>query len=88
MEQENRKFLSQEELKQLQHKAEQGNAEAQTTLGICYVNGYGVAIDRKRAMKYFGDAAEQGHAEALYQLGICHYYGYGVPSNQSQAAEF
>lgn len=88
MEQENRKFLSQEELKQLQHEAEQGNAEAQTTLGICYVNGYGVAIDRKRAMKYFGDAAEQGHAEALYQLGICHYYGYGVPSNQSQAAEF
>ena len=88
MEQENRKFLSQEELKQLQHEAEQGKAEAQTTLGICYVNGYGVAIDRKRAMKYFGDAAEQGHAEALYQLGICHYYGYGVPSNQSQAAEF
>lgn len=88
MEQENRKFLSQEELKQLQHEAEQGNAEAQTTLGICYVNGYGVAIDRKQAMKYFGDAAEQGHAEALYQLGICHYYGYGVPSNQSQAAEF
>ena len=53
MEQENRKFLSQEELEQLQHEAEQGDAEAQYQLGICYANGYGVTIDQITAVEYF-----------------------------------
>ena len=55
--------------------AEQGNAEAQYSLGVCYLLGNGVGIDRELAFEWFLKAAEQGNASAQYQLG--EYYNYG-----------
>ena len=50
--------------------AEQGQAEAQYTLGFMYAKGEGVPQDYAEAMKWFRKAAEQGHAEAQHNLGV------------------
>jgi hypothetical protein len=45
--------------------AEQGDANAQFHLGICYANGQGVAQDLAEAVRYYRLAAErQNHAGA------------------------
>lgn len=51
--------------------AEQGNAEAQYNLGICYHEGEGVAKDVFEAVKWFRKAAEQGYPTAQSALGWC-----------------
>src|SRR5450756_771360 len=40
--------------------AKQGNADAQTELGVMYDNGQGVTQDYKEALKWFQLAAAQG----------------------------
>ena len=50
--------------------AEQGHAEAQYNLGVCYEKGEGVAQDSSEAVKWFRQAAEQGVAEAQFWLGV------------------
>ena len=45
--------------------AEQGQKEAQYTLGQYYRFGHGVKKDSKKAMYWFGKAAELGHERAL-----------------------
>ena len=42
--------------------AEQGHAEAQFHLGMCYLNGVGVRKDEATAVAWYRKAAEQGYA--------------------------
>jgi len=49
--------------------ADQGNAMAQSNLGVCYVRGDGVPQDKAEAMKWFRLAADQGDADAQRALG-------------------
>ena len=44
--------------------AEQGNAHAQTSLGVMYTNGEGVPRDLVRAYAWYGLAAAQGEENA------------------------
>ena len=67
-----------EELRRLELAAEQGNADAQYSLGYMYVNGEGVTQNDMTAVKWFSLAAEQGHAEAQYSLGDMYLEGQGV----------
>ena len=53
--------------------AEQGNANAQYSLGVLYETGEGVAQDYKTAVKWYTLAAEQGNADAQYNLGDMYY---------------
>lgn len=53
----------------LQSAAEQGDAEAQYRLGMCYLEGRGIPKQSVRAREWFYEAARQGHAEAQYELG-------------------
>ena len=53
--------------------AELGHARARFNLGLCFMNGTGVAPDNQAAALWFGKAADQGLKEAFYPLGICHY---------------
>jgi TPR repeat protein len=47
------------------HKAaEQGNTIAQFRLGVCFMNGQGVAKDLEEAAKWFQKAADQGNTDA------------------------
>ena len=57
-------------LNELLEQAEQGNAEAQYKLGICYFLGRGVEKDPAKAVRWFKKAAEQGHANAQLLLNI------------------
>ena len=43
--------------------AEQGNADAQVSLGSVYLTGQGVQQDSVEAIAWFRRAAEQGHAD-------------------------
>ncbi len=48
--------------------AEQGNARAQTALGLMYAEGQGVSQDYETAVKWYRLAAEQGFASAQNNL--------------------
>jgi hypothetical protein len=58
--------------------AEQGNTDAQNSLGVMYDNGEGVPQDYKVAVKWYTLAAEQGDAGAQYNLGVMYADGEGV----------
>lgn len=65
--------------------AEQGDAEAQKSLGNCYLSGNGVAKDAEEAVKWYSKAAEQGYAKAQFNLANCYRDGIGVEKNYSEA---
>ena len=66
-------------LKKLRPLAEQGNALAQNSLGVMYVEGKGVSQDDDEAIRWFRKAADQGFALAQYNLGGMYGRGEGVP---------
>ena len=68
--------------------AEQGDAEAQTNLGLAYYNGEGVAKDFAEAVRWFRKAAEQGHAEAQLHLGMLYATGDGIPQDDKEAVRW
>ena len=65
--------------------ADQGYANAQYNLGVCYYNGQGVPQDYAQAVKYYRLAADQGLAEAQYNLALCYEKGQGVAKNLNEA---
>ena len=65
--------------------AEQGDALAQESLGVAYVNGQGVAQDYSEAVKWFRLGAEQGNAEAQNNLGAMYAKGRGVTQHYLRA---
>ena len=58
--------------------AEGGDAKAQFSLGMAYLNGQGVERDLATARKWIERSAEQGYAHAQYTLGGLHHGGRGV----------
>jgi TPR repeat protein len=77
--------LTADELKALQQKAEQGDAEAQCTLGMRYVGGLVVPKDYAQGVAWFRKAAEQGYAVAQFNLGMGYASGLGVPQDDVEA---
>ena len=72
----------------LRKAAEQGDANAQCNLGVCYEYGQGVDKDETEATKWYRKAAEQGNANAQFNLGVCYYYGRGIKRSLNNAAEW
>ncbi len=70
-------------IRELRLLCEQGNADAQFSLGAMYRNGLGVPQDYAEAVKWYRKAAEQGHAEAQSNLGVMYYEGRGVPQDDA-----
>ena len=68
--------------------AEQGNADAQTYLGVMYAGGQGVPQDYKTAVKWYKLAAEHGNALAQNYLGLMYRKGQGVPQNDKTAVKW
>ena len=50
--------------------AEQGNAEAQNSLGYCYGNGLGIEKDLIESAKWHRLSAEQGNGDGQYNLAL------------------
>ena len=66
--------------------ANQGNADAQFSLGEMYAEGRGVPQDQAEAAKWYRKAADQGDAKAQYSLGI-HYF-VSAPPNYAEALKW
>jgi len=68
--------------------AEQGDAAAQTMLGVCCLIGKGIEKDSKRAVEWFDKAAKQNDPVAQIMLGFCYYYGEGVQQDYQLAIKW
>lgn len=68
--------------------AEEGDVDAQLSVGMCYYVGIGVETNMEVAVKWFRKAAEQEYASAQYALGFCYMYGQGVDTNKSEAVKW
>ncbi len=77
-----------EAVKLFRQAAEQGNAEAQYKLGMCYFMAFGVENDIYEAVKWYKKAAEQGHSQAQVELSICYENGDGVEENLTEAVKW
>jgi len=75
-------------IEQVKAMAEDGDAEAQYSLGIRYLNGIGLEKNEADAVKWFRKAADQEHLGAQYNLGLCYYNGYGVEKNLAEALKW
>jgi TPR repeat protein len=65
---------------------EQGNAQAQASLGFMAQSGRGLAQDTAEAASWFQKSAEQGVADAQFMLGAFFRDGTGVQQDYSKAA--
>ena len=73
------------DFEQVKKNAEQGDATAQTNLGVMYANGCGVIQNDAEAHVWFSKAAEQGSAVAQRNLGVVYARGRGVTQNTAEA---
>ena len=75
-------------LKEWNSLAEQGDARAQTVMGLMYTNGIGAPRDDVEAVKWFRLAANQGYAQAQYNLGLMYAVGLGVSQDDTEAVKW
>jgi TPR repeat protein len=75
-------------LKEWAPLAEQGQAKAQSNLGLMYNIGQGVLQDYKKAVKWYILSAEQGQATAQSNLGILYENGQGVLQDYKTAVKW
>jgi TPR repeat protein len=75
-------------LSELTPLAENGDAEAQYTLGIIYSQGQGVLQDDAEAVKWYRRAADQGYVLAQGNLGYMFSKGRGVVQNDGEAMKW
>ena len=69
-------------------RAEQGNAAAQSDLGMMYDEGQGVRQDYAEAVKWYRRAAEQGVVDAQTNLGLMYDEGRGVRQDYAEAVKW
>ena len=72
----------------LRSQAEQGDAKAQTDLGIALAKGVAVPRDDAAARHWFALAAAQGAAKAQYWMGALLERGRGGPRSYAEALGF
>lgn len=72
----------------LKARAEKGDAEAQSDLGLRYSKGDGVPEDQGQAVTWFRKAAAQGFAKAQLNLGVSYAKGAGVPQDRAEAVKW
>jgi len=68
--------------------AEEGNSQAQVTLGIMYDYGHGVKRNPGEALKWYIKAAEQGIPVVQHDVGVKYFQGAGVERDYLEAAKW
>lgn len=68
--------------------AEQGDGDAQVTLGLMYDFGHGVERDPGRAIDWYTKAAEQGMPVVQHDLGVKYFQGKGIERDYEAAARW
>src|SRR5262245_55047575 len=77
-----------ESVDQLRARAERGEAEAQSSLGVMYGRGEGVPKDIAESLKWIRKAADQGDARAQNNLGSAYARGEGVEQDYDEAFDW
>jgi TPR repeat protein/serine/threonine protein kinase len=77
-----------EALRWFRKAAEQGNAQAQSSIGWLYGHGKGVVQDYVEALRWFRKAADQGHADAQVSIGVLYHNGLGVARDYAEAMQW
>ena len=72
-------------ISEIKAKAEQGDAQAQASLGDQYYYGQGLAKNQAEAVKWWLKAAEQGDPKSQFSLAFCYFQGLGVERDVAQA---
>ena len=62
---------------ELQQKANDGDAQAQFDLALCYANGTDIEKNEELAFNWHKKAAEQGHVNAQFALGLYYFLNPG-----------
>ena len=75
-------------LKIWQPKADQGDPDAMTNIGVLYQYGLGIPRSMKKAAAMYERAAQLGFVTAQYDLGNLYYDGNGVDRDRKQAARW
>jgi TPR repeat protein len=75
-------------LRLAQPLAEQGDARAQSLVGLIYYIGRGALRDDAKAVDWLRLAADQGDAAAQFRLGLMYSEGQGVPQDHAEAAKW
>lgn len=75
-------------LETLLHRAEDGDAKAQTELAFAYVAGKVGPHDTKAAARWAMRAGAQGNADAQYLIGSLLLSGDGIPADPKKAFEW
>ena len=65
-----------------------GFAAVQTSIGLMYNHGDGVAKDYTEAVRWFRKAAAQGYADAQYNLGVMSDNGRGMTKDEAEAVRW
>ena len=68
--------------------ADEGNAGAQSILGLLYYRGQGVQQDFATAATWLRKAADQDDATAQFHLGVMFFQGQGVPQDKTEAMKW
>jgi len=71
-----------------QRLAKNGDARAQTSLGLMYARGYGVPKNLAEAFRWWNFAAIQNDPGAQYNLGLGYSRGEGVPADAERAVRW
>ncbi len=72
----------------LRVRAEQGDADAQYTLGRYNLDGTLGKTNAEEAVKWFLKAAEKDHMLSQYMLSLCYFRGMGVKEDHSEGAKW
>ncbi len=75
------------DLAPLEVRAEKGDAEAQTALGIFYIAGREVPRDIERGFQWLKRASEAGDARGQYYWGLCFLDGIGTEKELERGLE-
>jgi len=76
------------EIAELHMKAQNGDNEAQYSLGRRYETGDEVTRKITEAVNWYRKAAEKGHARAQFNLGKCYETGNGITKNVTEAIKW
>lgn len=77
-----------EALRILSPLAQQGQPEAQNSLGVLYFNGFGVEQDFAVGLRWYYEAAKQHYAKAQYNLAQAYELGQGVEKDYGLAFQW
>ncbi len=68
--------------------ADNGDARAQSILGMMYTYGEGVSVDYREAARWYRRGAEQNSSVSQYNLGMLYLEGQGVPQSTDEAVKW